>query len=183
MGLAQITTVPSSSGHHKILKIALFDTKLGQMVAIADEQFLYLLDFVDSRGLGREVERLGLRMKAAIIPGSTKPLNLIKQEIVQYFGGQLKKFNTPFIFLGTPFQQKVWQVLQKISYGETTSYAQIAKAIDNPSAFRAVARANGANKLSIIIPCHRIINSNGELGGYGGGISRKQWLLKHESST
>jgi AraC family transcriptional regulator of adaptative response/methylated-DNA-[protein]-cysteine methyltransferase len=84
--------------------------------------------------------------------------------------------------LGSDFQKNVWRELIKIPPGETKSYADIAKAIKQPSAFRAVARANGANQLAIIIPCHRVINSDGELGGYGGGLTRKAWLINHEKT-
>ena len=86
----------------------------------------------------------------------------------------------PTAWLGTPFQHTVWHALQTIPSGETRSYADIAKAIGQPSAYRAVARANGANQLALIVPCHRVINHNGGLGGYGGGLPRKGWLLEHE---
>lgn len=97
-----------------------------------------------------------------------------------YFSGKLRQFNTPTHLIGSPFQKKAWLALIDIPYGETRSYLQQAKVIGNPSAYRAVANANGANQLAIVVPCHRIINANGELGGYGGGVNRKQWLLEHE---
>jgi O-6-methylguanine DNA methyltransferase len=107
----------------------------------------------------------------------------IMRELEAYFAGIIQEFKTPlflFSLIGSPFQKRVWEELQKIPRGETRSYAEIAKAIGKPSAFRAVALANGANQIAIVIPCHRVINSNGDLGGYGGGIKRKEWLLKHE---
>lgn len=168
---------PTKLGQATILKAAWLDTKFGPMVAIADEEVLYLLEFVDRRGLEREIERLRQRLKAAILPGTTKPIQSIEQELAQYFEGTLKDFKTPFRCLGSPFQQRVWEELQKIPYGKTCSYADIARAIGHPTAFRPVANANGANQLAIIIPCHRVINTNGDLGGYGGGIARKKWLL------
>ena len=91
-----------------------------------------------------------------------------------------KRFNTPIVMLGSDFQKSVWHELIKIPPGETRSYTDIAKRIKQPSACRAVARANGANQLAVIIPCHRVINSDGELGGYGGGLTRKAWLINHE---
>lgn len=168
--------------HHKILKASWLDTKLGPMIAIADETGLYLLEFVDRRGLEREVERLRLRTKAAIIPGTTDPIKSITLELESYFEGKLTQFKTPLHLLGSPFQKLVWDELMRIPYGQTRSYMEQAKSIGKNKAYRAVANANGANQLAIIIPCHRIINSNGDLGGYGGGITRKQWLIEHEKS-
>ena len=168
--------------HHKILKTSWIDTKLGPMIAIADKVGLYLLEFVDRRGLELEVERLRLRTKAAIIPGITDPIKSITLELASYFEGTLTDFKTPLHILGSPFQKLFWDELMRIPYGQIRSYmAQAkAKAIGKATAYRAVANANGANQLAIVIPCHRIINSNGELGGYGGGITRKQWLIDHE---
>jgi AraC family transcriptional regulator of adaptative response/methylated-DNA-[protein]-cysteine methyltransferase len=100
-----------------------------------------------------------------------------------YFSGVNHEFITPLALLGSPFQVQVWEELIRIPKGETRSYAQLASAIGRPSAYRAVARANGANQIAIVIPCHRVINSSGELGGYGGGIKRKQWLLDHEGGV
>lgn len=172
--------VPTKSVQLKLLKSSWIDTILGSMIAIADEESLYLLEFVDRRGLEREVERLRIKAKAAIIPGKSPPLISIEKELKQYFSGKLKNFTTPIYTLGSPFQQQVWQELQKIPAGETRSYLDIAKAIKKPTGSRAVAQSNGANQLAIIIPCHRVINHNGNIGGYGGGIHRKEWMLQHE---
>jgi AraC family transcriptional regulator, regulatory protein of adaptative response / methylated-DNA-[protein]-cysteine methyltransferase len=165
-----------------VLKATWIDTPLGPMVAVADDEALYLLEFVDRRGLEREVERLRRKVKAAIIPGETRILEQIKEELVCYFEQGSFEFSTPLHLLGSPFCQQVWHALQRIPAGETRAYLDIAKTIERPTSFRAVARANGANQLTLIIPCHRVINSNGELGGYGGGLARKQWLLEHEKS-
>lgn len=167
----------------KVLKAAWIDTRLGPMMAIGDEQHLYLLEFVDRRGLEREVERLRKRTKSAIIPGTTASIQSIERELALYFDGKLTEFKTPLFLLGSPFQQSVWAQLVQIPPGETRSYADISVALGKPTAFRAVAQANGANQLAILIPCHRVINSNGELGGYGGGLSRKNWLLQHEKQA
>jgi AraC family transcriptional regulator, regulatory protein of adaptative response / methylated-DNA-[protein]-cysteine methyltransferase len=166
--------------HHKMLKASWLDTKLGPMIAIADETSLYLLEFVDRRGLELEVERLRLKTKAAIIPGVTDPIKSITLELESYFDGKLTQFKTPLHLLGSPFQRLVLDELMRIPYGQTQSYMAQAEAIGKATAYRAVANANGANQLAIVIPCHRIINSNGDLGGYGGGITRKQWLIEHE---
>lgn len=162
-----------------ILKATWIDTVLAPMVAIADEETLYLLEFVTRRGLEREVERLRSR-GFAIIPGTTPPLKSIENELQSYFEGKLTQFKTLYRVFGSPFQQQVWQALCEIPYGETHSYAEQAVALSKPTAYRAVANANGANQLAIIIPCHRIIASDGTLGGYSGGLAIKKWLLDHE---
>jgi methylated-DNA-[protein]-cysteine S-methyltransferase len=100
-----------------------------------------------------------------------------------YFNGQKKRFNVPIAASGTEFQKRVWQALTTIPFGETRSYQDLANAIGNPKAVRAVGLANGKNPVSILVPCHRVIGSNGKLTGYAGGIERKAWLLKHEGLT
>jgi len=164
----------------KVLTYAWINTKLGPMLAIADDKFLYLLEFIDRKGLEREITQLQNRFNARFIKGVTPPLRSITQELELYFSGKLSDFQTPIFLLGTPFQQEVWRMLKTILYGKTWSYAQLAAAIKKPSAFRAVARANGCNRLALIIPCHRVVNANGELGGYGGGLHNKKALLQLE---
>jgi AraC family transcriptional regulator of adaptative response/methylated-DNA-[protein]-cysteine methyltransferase len=159
-----------------VLHASWIESPLGPLIAIADDKTLYLLEFFDTKGLEFELEKL----KAPLIAATNTPLQSIEKELKAYFSGNLKKFNTPIAFLGTPFQKSAWHALTLIPYGETRSYAQQAQTLGKPTAYRAVANANGANQLAIIVPCHRIINSNGALGGYGGGISRKKWLLEHE---
>jgi AraC family transcriptional regulator, regulatory protein of adaptative response / methylated-DNA-[protein]-cysteine methyltransferase len=163
-----------------VLKSSWLDTRVGPMIVIADENTLYLLEFIDRRGLENEVKKLREKHKAAIIPGETPITKSIASEISNYFEGKEIAFKTPIHFIGSSFQKSVWKALIKIPAGETRSYAKIAKSLNAPTAYRAVARANGANQLAIIVPCHRVINSNGELGGYGGGVVRKEWLLEHE---
>jgi len=176
----RMVEAPMVLGHHNILKASWLDTPLGPMTAIADDDALYLLEFLDCRGLEREIERLKQKTKAVIIKGATPPIHSIENELSQYFKGNLVKFKTPLFLFGSLFQKQVWETLQKIPYGETRSYADIAKSIGKPTAFRAVAQANGANQLAIVIPCHRVINTNGALGGYAGGITRKEWMISHE---
>jgi len=171
---------PSESENHKVLKASWIDTPLGPMLTVSDDEALYLLEFVDRRGLEKEIQRLRKKTKLPIIPGKPNPARQIEAELKGYFSGKIQEFKTPLFLIGSPFQKRVWEELQKIPRGETRSYAEIAKAIGKPSAFRAVALANGANQIAIVIPCHRVINSNGNLGGYGGGLKRKEWLLKHE---
>ncbi|OJW68423.1 MAG: bifunctional transcriptional activator/DNA repair enzyme protein Ada [Candidatus Amoebophilus sp. 36-38] len=166
--------------HHAILTSSWIDTKLGPMLAITDQKFLYLLEFVDRRGLEREIEKLRINLNGAIIPGHTQVTQQIESELQKYFEGSLKEFKTPLYLSGSTFQKLVWSELLRIPYGETRTYSDQARAIGKEAAYRAVANANGANQLAIVIPCHRIINSNGELGGYSGGINRKKWLIAHE---
>lgn len=172
---------PTKLGQSMILRASWIDTPLGSMLAIGDEKSLYLLEFVDRRGLEREVERLRKKTKSAIIPGQTLPIDSIKNELKEYFENALIEFKTPLFFLGSDFQKRVWEELKKIPFGKTKSYFEIATAIGQPTACRAVANANGANQFALVIPCHRVINTNGELGGYGGGLIRKKWLIAHEN--
>jgi len=165
-------------GYLQILKVHWIETKLGPMIAISDDEGLYLLEFADRKNLGRKIKGLGL--KTGIIRGVTPHTESIESELKAYFDGVLTEFKTPLHLSGSPFQKIVWEELMSIPYGETRSYAEQAEAIGRPTSYRAVANANGANKLAIIIPCHRIINSNGELGGYGGGVARKKWVIEHE---
>jgi methylated-DNA-[protein]-cysteine S-methyltransferase len=117
-----------------------------------------------------------------IIPDDPLP-DVFRQciaELEAYFGGSRQAFNFPMQQRGTDFQQTVWQQLLSIPYGSTISYLQLAKQINNPKSIRAVGTANGSNHLPIVVPCHRVIGSNGSLTGFGGGIWRKKWLLEHE---
>jgi len=108
------------------------------------------------------------------------PLPLAARQLDEYFTGKRQEFDLPLHLEGTAFQRRVWQVLTEIPYGTTWSYGQLAKRIDNPKASRAVGLANGANPISILVPCHRVIGADGSLTGYGGGVERKHWLLAHE---
>ena len=171
---------PSKSGQSQVLKASWIDTPLGPMMIVADEKLIYVLEFIDRRGLEREIERLRLRTKSAIIPGQTEASRALEVELRLYFDGKLAEFQTPLFLLGSDFQKHVWEELKKIPLGETRSYLELARAVKRPQAFRAVAQANGANQIAIVIPCHRVINASGAIGGYGGGLSRKRWLLDHE---
>jgi methylated-DNA-[protein]-cysteine S-methyltransferase len=104
------------------------------------------------------------------------------QQLDEYFRGSRKPFSLKLLLQGTPFQKLVWQRLQRIPYGKSASYGDVARAIDHPHAYRAVGNANNRNPIAIIIPCHRVIGSDGNLVGYGGGLWRKEWLLNHEKT-
>lgn len=153
------------------------NTSLGEMLAIADEDALWLLEFFDRKKLEQQIASLTNKTGATIEAGDTAILRSINEEIEHYFAGTLEHFKTPCKMIGTPFQETVWRALQTIPYGETWSYAQLASAIGNPAACRAVARANSLNRCAIVIPCHRVINADGKLGGYAGGLERKEALL------
>lgn len=156
-------------------------TPLGPMLTIAAEEGICLLEFTDRRMLETELNQLQTIYKTAILPGKSKYFGLMEDQLAEYFDGKRKTFDLPLLTPGTPFQQSAWKALQEIPYGTTRSYKQQAIAIGNPHAVRAVARANGYNRICIVIPCHRVIGDDGHLTGYGGGIWRKKWLLDHEA--
>lgn len=167
----------------KFLNSSLIQTPLGAMIAIADEKGLFLLEFEDQKNLERKMKALIAKTNTEIRYESNTIINLISQELYHYFAGTLKSFTTPIHVIGTPFQCKTWHFLSTISYATLYTYAQQAAMIGNKKACRAVAHANSNNTLAIIIPCHRIIGSNGKLGGYAGGLDRKQWLIAHEQQN
>lgn len=171
---------PTKSSHQNIITTTRILTPLGPMLAGATDEGLCLLEFIDRRMIETQVERLKKSLKAEFIPGNNDHFDLLNQEIEAYFDSSLQKFTVPLVIPGTPFQRKVWQALQEIPYGETRSYKEQAQRIGHPQAVRAVARANGDNRIAIIIPCHRVIGSDGSLTGYGGGLWRKQYLLDLE---
>lgn len=166
----------------KTLYATSIDTELGPLLAIADDKHLYYLTFKNWRHLKRDIGRIRKENNAIILVKETKPLVSIKNELEQYFKAKLKRFKTPLLCIGTLFQKEVWKEIHKIPYGQTRSYADIAMLLGKPSAYRAVANANAINRFCIITPCHRVINHNGGLGGYGSGLDRKKWLIEHESS-
>lgn len=143
------------------------DTPLGKMEIIAKHNAVKSILFVEEV-LARQVNSVTDRAKL---------------QLQQYFLGELEKFDLPMQPDGTQFQQQVWQSLSTVAYGKTCSYSDIANSIDNPKAVRAVGSANGKNPLTIVVPCHRVIGSNGTLTGYAGGVERKAWLLNHEGDT
>lgn len=176
--LLHILVIIMSSVLH--LKKTVLSSPLGDLVALADEQYLYFLQFLDNPRLDYELKRFSRARSAEIIPGETEITRLVEQELQAYYWGDLRTFSVPLFFSGTAFQKRVWSALQTIPYGTTVSYADIACRIENPTACRAVASANRANAIAILIPCHRVIKADGDLCGYNGGVERKRWLLEHE---
>ena len=157
-------------------------TPLGDMIAIANQDGLYLLDFTDRKHLDHNIQSI-LKTNGIIQQGNNPILDLITEELKAYFAGNLKNFTTPIHFLGSEFQRNAWNFLTMVSYGMTRSYLQQAIGLGNEKACRAVAHANSKNILAIIVPCHRIIASNGKLCGYAGGVERKKWLICHEEQN
>ena len=150
------------------------------MLAGAVDEGICLLEFVDRRMIETQIKRLKKYLNAEFVPGQNKYFDELDKQLKQYFEGKRKDFDLPLSLPGTDFQLKVWKELQKIPYGKTRSYQQQAIALKNPKAVRAVAKANGDNRIAIIIPCHRVIGKDGQLVGYGGGMWRKQYLLNLE---
>lgn len=174
---------PKNAKYINIINLQRITTPLGPMLAGAVESGLCLLEFSDRRALGAELEDLKRYLKANLMFGSNPYLTMAEQQINEYFEGTRKIFDIPLVTPGTDFQNLVWQKLREIPYGTTKSYKYQAESINNPNAVRAVAKANGANRISIIIPCHRVIGENGNLTGYGGGIRRKKGLLDFEKDN
>lgn len=174
---------PTNSTTKNIVLISRLTTPLGPMFVCATENGVCLLEFVDRKMLETEFKELQKHLNANIIGGENKHIKQAKKEIAEYFDGTRKSFDVKLETPGTDFQNLVWDHLRKIAFGKISTYQQQAEAINNPKAVRAVASANGFNRISIIIPCHRVIGKNGKLTGYGGGLERKKWLLEHEQKN
>lgn len=154
---------------------------LGSLLAIGDERALYFLEFSEKKDLSKQLASFKKKHHAEMIKKANAPIKQVQAELEKYFSGTLKKFKTPLYLHGTEFQKRVWKELKAIPYGQTKSYLEIAQAIGKPTAFRAVALANSVNPVCIIVPCHRVINHNGKMGGYAGGLKRKAKLLELET--
>jgi AraC family transcriptional regulator, regulatory protein of adaptative response / methylated-DNA-[protein]-cysteine methyltransferase len=163
-----------------MIRIRMIETPLGPMIAGSFENSLCLLEFSDRRMLKTEYAILTKYFKSEISEGEVPLFNDLCIELDQYFAGNRKEFTVPLIYSGTDFQKRVWNELLKIQFGTTRSYKEQSIALGKAESVRAVASANGMNKISIIVPCHRVIGEDGNLTGYGGGLWRKKWLLDHE---
>ena len=171
---------PNQSRAKLLIQITRILTPLGPMLAGATEAGICLLEFVDRRMIETQIARLRKYLNAELVPGMNPHFERLNVQIEEYFRGARKEFTLPLVVPGTDFQQRVWKVLQEIPYGSTRSYKEQADRVGNPKAVRAVARANGDNRIAILIPCHRVIGADGELTGYGGGLWRKRYLLNLE---
>ncbi len=171
---------PQKINHGAYLKADWIETPIGTMIAIADRDKLHLLEFLDRKALSTEIEHLKKASCSAIVMGREAPIDRVDDELNRYFAGERVNFTTPLATFGSYFTNSVWDALKTIPAGQLCSYSDIAKQIGNGKATRAVARANGANQIAILIPCHRVIGADGTLTGYGGGLWRKKWLIEHE---
>jgi AraC family transcriptional regulator of adaptative response/methylated-DNA-[protein]-cysteine methyltransferase len=162
------------------VRLAWIETPLGPMVAGATSEGICLLEFSDRRMLEAQFDRIRRRFAIPMVPGENDHLQKLRAELVEYFAGKRRDFTLPLVYPGTEFEQRVWSQLLAIPYSETRSYQDLARTLGQPGASRAVGRANGMNRIAILIPCHRVVNQNGELGGYGGGLWRKHILLELE---
>lgn len=158
------------------------ETPLGDMLAIATGEALTLLEFSNRRALPTELRDVRAMFDADAIEGDNAVLDRTQHELAEYFAGDRTEFTIPLTTHGTHFQRGVWNELCAIPCGTTRTYGEMAERLGKPGGSRAVGRANGANRIAIVIPCHRVIRTGGDLGGYGGKLWRKEWLLRHEGA-
>jgi AraC family transcriptional regulator of adaptative response/methylated-DNA-[protein]-cysteine methyltransferase len=166
-----------------VVHVARIETPLGTMIAAATKDHLVMLEFGDRRMRRTQFKRLSRLLRCDYSQDDTPILGMMRQQLDEYFAGRRRNFDVPMTMPGTDFQRSVWKELRRIRPGTTKSYAEVAEAIGRRAAVRAVARANGDNRIAILVPCHRVIGSDGSLTGYGGGLWRKQRLLELESRT
>ena len=174
---------PGHSRDRRSVFTAWVTSPLGPLVAGATDEGVCLLEFTDRRMLEAQFKAVRRLFGVPVVPGTNAHLEKLQSELTGYFAGTVRRFTVPLVFPGTPFQRGVWEHLLRIPYGETRSYQDMAEAVGNPTAVRAVGRANGMNRIAIVIPCHRVVNKSGNLGGYGGGLRRKQFLLNLEQAS
>jgi AraC family transcriptional regulator, regulatory protein of adaptative response / methylated-DNA-[protein]-cysteine methyltransferase len=175
-------TTPARSRATTLMHLTRIPTPLGPMVIATSNDALCMLEFADRRMLQTQLARLQKHFNAVLTPGEN-PITLgVHNQLQQYFAGDRRQFDLPLQMPGTDFQQQVWQQLLTIPFGQTRSYSEQAKRIGRPAAVRAVGRANGDNRIAIIVPCHRVVGADGKLTGYGGGLWRKQRLLEIEAA-
>jgi AraC family transcriptional regulator of adaptative response/methylated-DNA-[protein]-cysteine methyltransferase len=171
---------PGKPQEVKVVVTKILESPIGPLIIGATDEAICLLEFTERRALQAQFTALRKRVKGPVVPGSNRHIDKLAKELSEYFAGKRREFTVPLAYPGTEFQHKVWKGLLKIPYGKTTSYEELAKRVGNPGAQRAVGTANGANRIAIVIPCHRVVNKGGKLGGYGGGLWRKQFLLDLE---
>jgi AraC family transcriptional regulator, regulatory protein of adaptative response / methylated-DNA-[protein]-cysteine methyltransferase len=174
----QLTRVPEGSIEE--IQYRIVQSPIGEFLAGATPGGCCLFEFHDRGGLDRIKARIHKRYRLEMTPGSGPVLDQVEDETREYFEGRRQLFSVPLDIRGTPFEKSVWGQLMRIPYGTTRSYGDIAAKLGKPGAARAVGRANGANYMPIIIPCHRVIEADGNLRGFGGGLWRKQYLLDLE---
>lgn len=173
---------PDTFRSDAMLRADYIPTPLGTMIAVCDQTALHLLEFADRKALPAELQRLRKLTKGSIGVGRTSITAQLEAELAAYFAGECYDFTVPLVLHGTTFTKDVWTALRQIPAGQTRSYSAVAQSLGAPNATRAVARANGANQIALIIPCHRVVGANGALTGYGGGLWRKQKLIEIENT-
>ncbi len=173
-------TAPAQAARGDAVSLTWIETPIGPMLAGATCQAVCLLEFTERRMLETQIATVRRLFRAPLLPGRNPVLEQLVRELEEYFKGRRRRFDVPLCCPGTPFQERVWSALLEIPYGETVSYQELALRLGDAQATRAVGRANGMNRIAIVIPCHRVVNADGRLGGYGGGLWRKQYLLDLE---
>lgn len=178
---------PAAEGESTDVSVAVLESSLGPMIAgsvtLNGVSRVCLLEFARANDPRVQLQRLTYKLGRRFVRGSSSALDLLQRELVSYFAGTLQEFTVQVELVGSPFQKSVWEALLAIPYGETRSYGDQATSLGKLKAVRAVGHANGQNPISIVVPCHRVVGSDGSLTGYGGGLWRKQWLLRHEGAT
>lgn len=175
-------TTPGEAHAGKYVGVQFVETPLGHMIIAAVEEGICMAEFSDCHRLEYHYQQIKNRYGLSVLPGSNPVMDRLKGELSDYFEGRLKQFSVPLTICGTPFQERVWDELLHIPYGQTDSYQAIAQRTGNVRAVRAVAGAVATNPVWILIPCHRVIGKDGGLVGYGGGLWRKRLLLELERS-
>jgi AraC family transcriptional regulator of adaptative response/methylated-DNA-[protein]-cysteine methyltransferase len=174
---------PMGAGTERELVISRIETPIGTMIAAAVDDGIAVLDFADRRAARTALRNASARLKAQPTNGRNTWLDSLETQLSEYFAGTRTAFDVPLARRGTAFEESVWTWLRTIPAGETRSYADGAEAVGRPQAVRAIGRANGRNPVAIVVPCHRVIGSDGDLTGYGGGLWRKRALLDLETSA
>jgi AraC family transcriptional regulator of adaptative response/methylated-DNA-[protein]-cysteine methyltransferase len=169
---------------HPLLRVVTraIDSPLGPLTAAASADGICLLEFPEAERLEPQLATLRRRLHCAFEDGNSRHLDRLELELQEYFAGTRTTFTVPLVMRGTEFQERVWAELRQIPYGATRTYEDLAKYIGAPGASRAVGHANGMNPIAIVVPCHRVVNKNGGLGGYGGRLWRKERLLQLEGA-
>ncbi|MDO4879843.1 MAG: methylated-DNA--[protein]-cysteine S-methyltransferase [Capnocytophaga sp.] len=174
---------PKKGKEQHLIQLKRIETPLGTMIACATDKGICLLEFSNRKMLETELKDISKYYNAPIVQAENPYFEVLERELAEYFAGVRQSFSVPLHPMGTDFQKSVWQVLQTIPYGQTRSYKEQAVALGKPESVRAVANANGMNRISILIPCHRVIGADGNLTGYGGGLWRKKFLLDLEQNA
>jgi AraC family transcriptional regulator of adaptative response/methylated-DNA-[protein]-cysteine methyltransferase len=171
---------PGRAREAEPISVITWESPIGALVLGAVDAGVCLLEFSDERRVERQASALHRWFGGPVVRESHHHLDTLREQLEEYFSGARREFSVPLVTRGTPFELATWNALLDIPYGNTVSYSDIARSIGNPGAVRAVGSANGRNRIAIVIPCHRVVNTGGQLGGYGGGLWRKKRLLELE---